>query len=75
MFGSFKIAESGTGSYRHLAMLRWSLVIVLVWFGAEKFTNYAAEGIAPLVANSPIVSWLRFFGVQGERHASLEQSN
>ena len=63
MFGYFEIAESGIGSYRHLAILRWSLVIVFVWFGAEKFTDYAAEGIAPLIANSPIVSWLRLVGV------------
>ena len=53
MFGSFEIAESGSGSYRHLAILRWSLVVVFVWFGAEKFTSYAAEGIAPLVAKQP----------------------
>ena len=66
MLGSFEIAERRFGSHGHLAFLRWSLVIVFVWFGAEKFTAYAAEGIAPLIAHSPIVSWLQVFGVRGQ---------
>jgi reactive chlorine resistance protein C len=40
----------------HLA--RYSLVIVLLWIGGMKFTAYEAEGIKPLVANSPLLSWL-----------------
>jgi uncharacterized membrane protein YkgB len=48
------------------ALLRWSLVIVFLWFGAMKFTGYEAEGIAPFIANSPIMSWLHSaFGVRG----------
>jgi uncharacterized membrane protein YkgB len=50
----------------HTAFLRWSLVIVFLWFGAMKFTNYEAQGIAPFIANSPIMSWLHSaFGVRG----------
>ncbi|HKP39946.1 YkgB family protein [Mycobacterium sp.] len=37
---------------------RYGLVIVIAWFGALKFTNYEAQGIQPLVADSPFMSWL-----------------
>ncbi len=61
-----QIAEKGVGPLSPLAMLRWSLVIIFLWFGGMKFTAYEANGIAPFVANSAIMSWLHaFFGVQG----------
>lgn len=37
---------------------RYALVIVLVWFGAMKFTYYESHGISPLIANSPFLSWI-----------------
>ena len=37
---------------------RYGLVVVLMWIGAMKFTAYEAEGIMPLVVNSPFMSWL-----------------
>lgn len=37
---------------------RYGLVIVIAWIGALKFTDYEAHGIQPLVANSPIMSWV-----------------
>jgi uncharacterized membrane protein YkgB len=37
---------------------RYGLVIVLAWFGAMKFTYYESHGISPLVANSPLLSWI-----------------
>jgi uncharacterized membrane protein YkgB len=36
---------------------RYGLVIVIAWFGGMKFTNYEAQGIAPLVSESPFMSW------------------
>src|SRR5687767_5990835 len=36
---------------------RYGLVVVLLWIGGMKFTAYEAEGIRPLVANSPLMSW------------------
>ena len=36
----------------------YALVVVFLWFGALKFTDYEASGIAPLVMNSPLVMWL-----------------
>lgn len=35
----------------------YALALVFLWFGALKFTQYEAAGIAPLVMNSPLVSW------------------
>lgn len=37
---------------------RYGLVIVIAWYGALKFMNYEAQGIAPLVSESPLMSWL-----------------
>jgi len=38
-------------------IIRYGLVIVLLWIGGMKFTAYEAEGIEPLVANSPLMGW------------------
>jgi len=38
-------------------VLRYGLVVVLVWIGMLKFTSYEAEGIRPLAAHSPFFSW------------------
>lgn len=61
----FQIAERSTVN-GHLTLLRWTLVAIFVWFGTQKFTPYAAKEIAPLIANSPFMSWLTTFGVIGE---------
>jgi reactive chlorine resistance protein C len=39
-------------------LARYGLVVVIAWFGGMKFTNYEAQGIAPLVSESPFMSWL-----------------
>lgn len=39
------------------AVMRYGLVVVLLWIGALKFTAYEAEGIKPFVTNSPLMSW------------------
>jgi reactive chlorine resistance protein C len=39
-------------------IIRYGLVLVLLWIGAMKFTAYEAEGIRPLVSTSPLMSWL-----------------
>ena len=62
----FTVAEKNEGAFSAIALLRWSLVIIFLWFGGMKFTAYEAQGIAPFIANSPIMSWLHAgFGVQG----------
>lgn len=48
--------------------MRCSLVVIVGWIGAMKFTAYEAEGIAPFVANSPLMSWV--YGVFSHRQFS-----
>jgi len=46
-------------------ILRYGLVVILVWVGALKFTEYEAMAIRPLVENSPLTSWaLKAFGLR-----------
>jgi uncharacterized membrane protein YkgB len=40
-----------------MGLLRSGLVIVLIWIGGLKFASYEADGIVPLVANSPLMSF------------------
>ena len=43
-----------------------SLAIIYAWFGGMKFTAYEAEGLVPLVQNSPLLSWIyALFSVRG----------
>ncbi len=39
-------------------VLRYGLVIILLWVGSLKFTAYEAEGVQGLIANSPLFSWM-----------------
>jgi len=46
--------------------LRFSVILVLAWIGAMKFTAYEAGAIEGLVASSPFTSWLySVFTLQG----------
>src|ERR1700678_2245749 len=39
------------------------MIVMLLWAGAYKMTAPGAEGIIPLVSNSPLVSWqFKVFG-------------
>jgi len=49
-------------------ILRYGLVIVLLWIGGMKFTAYEAAGIAPLEVHSPLMSWAYY--LLGERNLS-----
>jgi reactive chlorine resistance protein C len=40
-----------------IVVIRMGLVVVLVWIGSLKVFHYEAEGIVPLVANSPFMSF------------------
>jgi len=50
-------------------VIRYGLVIILLWVGALKFTAYEAEGIKALVANSPLFSWM--YSVMSVQGASM----
>lgn len=39
-------------------LARYGLAVVIGWIGLLKFTSYEAQGIQPLVANSPFMSWI-----------------
>jgi len=65
---TFNIAESGGGSYRMLAILRWVMVVIFVSFGMQKFTLQSAQGIVQFISNSPFISWLSVFGFRGEAY-------
>jgi reactive chlorine resistance protein C len=41
---------------QHLA--RYGLVAVIAWIGALKYTTYEAAAIQPLIAHSPVFSWV-----------------
>src|SRR5690348_12040554 len=41
---------------RHLA--QYGLVVVIAWIGALKYTTYEASAIQPLIAHSPVFSWI-----------------
>jgi uncharacterized membrane protein YkgB len=50
-------------------IIRYGLVIILLWVGALKFTAYEAEGIQGLIANSPFMSWM--YSVMSVQAASM----
>jgi len=39
-------------------LVRYALVVVIAWIGALKYSAYEAAAIHPLIAHSPIMSWL-----------------
>jgi uncharacterized membrane protein YkgB len=46
-------------------VIQYGLVLVVGWIGVMKFTAYEATAIQPLVANSPVLSWVyQFLSVQ-----------
>ena len=51
-----------------MGMLRLGLVVVLLWIGGLKFANYEADSIVPLVANSPLMSYLYHYPAPEYRH-------
>jgi len=46
-------------------IMRFSLVLILLWYGVFKFTPKEAEAIVDLIENSPFFSWMyEVFSVQ-----------
>ena len=50
-------------------VIRYGLVVILLWVGALKFAAYEAESIQGLVANSPLMSWM--YSVMSVQGASI----
>jgi reactive chlorine resistance protein C len=40
------------------SLTRYGAAVILLWAGAVKFIPCEAEGIKPLIANSPLTSWV-----------------
>jgi uncharacterized membrane protein YkgB len=56
-----------------MGLLRLGLVIVLCWIGGLKFADYEADGIVPLVANSPLMSFFyRYPAPEYRQHMNKE---
>lgn len=36
----------------------FALALIYFWFGGMKFTHYEAQGLVPLVSNSPLLGWV-----------------
>lgn len=49
-------------------LLRYGLVLLILWYGVYKFTATEAQAIEPLLRNSPLLSWL--YAVTDVRGAS-----
>ena len=46
-----------------------TLALIYFWFGGMKFTTVEAHGLQPLVANSPLLSWMySIFSLEGFSH-------
>jgi len=70
-----------------MGVMRFALVLVLIWIGGLKFAPYEADSIVPLVANSPLMSFFYhhpapeyrpFMNKEGElvpAHREWHQSN
>jgi uncharacterized membrane protein YkgB len=56
--GAVTIGQSRAVQVAAAYLLRYGLVLVIAWIGFMKFTAYEAAGIQPLVANSPLMSWV-----------------
>ena len=56
-------SEASLASFSDHAV-RYSVILVLAWIGAMKFSAYEAAAIEGLVASSPLLSWMYAIGSQ-----------
>lgn len=52
-------------------ILRYGMAMMLLWVGALKFAAYEAEGLKPLISNSPLLAWLYSFLSVGQAAALI----
>src|SRR6478672_4828441 len=47
-------------------LLRASMVIIFFFFGYQKWFDYEAQNLIPLISNGPLISWMYpVFGIRG----------
>ncbi|WP_338583411.1 DUF417 family protein [Pseudomonas sp. MAG733B] len=51
---SLGVKTTAIGTYG----IYFALAVIYFWFGGMKFTHYEAEGLVPLVSNSPLLGWV-----------------
>jgi reactive chlorine resistance protein C len=56
--GTIAVDQSSVVQMAAAYLLRYGLVLVIAWIGFMKFTAYEAAGIQPLIAHSPLMSWM-----------------
>ncbi|MCS1372854.1 YkgB family protein [Serratia marcescens] len=50
--------------------MRVALVVIFAAFGYAKWFDYEAQGLVPLIGNSPLLSWMhQAFGIRGASYA------
>lgn len=50
--------------------LRWSLILIFLFFGYSKWFEYEAQALIPIISNSPILGWMHtVFGISGASYA------
>lgn len=59
-----------TRSNIDVEFMRWALVLIFLLFGYSKWFAYEAQGLIPIISNSPLLSWMHtLFGIQGASYA------
>lgn len=54
-----RIAERGHAIARLGAWaITITLAVIFLWFGSLKFIGFEQEGLLPIIANNPLISWL-----------------
>lgn len=47
-------------------LVRWSMVIIFLFFGYQKWFNYEAQTLIPFISNGPLISWMYpVLGIKG----------
>ena len=47
-------------------LVRWSMVIIFLFFGYQKWFAYEAVTLIPFISNGPLISWMYpVFGIEG----------
>jgi uncharacterized membrane protein YkgB len=68
-----RLFEAAAGADRAgVAVTRLGLVVVLVWIGGLKVFHYEADGIAPFVANSPVMNFFYADAANYKSHMNPE---
>ena len=51
-------SDAGSRDALGIALVRWSVVLIFMWFGGMKFAAYEAEGVAGIAQNYWAFGWL-----------------